>query len=257
MKLKFDDDGHVVVEDGMPVYIHEDESEAPFDAAAASKKINNLTEEKDRHYGAFQDASKKLKAFDGIKDPKEALKAIETVKNLDAKKLVDAGEVDSLKRQLLENAETEKNQLIKNFNEESEKLNEQISAKDNSIFKLMITNEFAKSELFAGPKPKTVLTPDIAAEYFGKNFKIEEVNGELQAVGYLAGEKILSKTRHGELATFHEAIEVIVDKYPMKNRIMAAGNPGGGGSGNTGKNKDDSKNLTSTEKIAKGLKQQM
>jgi hypothetical protein len=35
MRLKFDDTGHVVVEDGKPVYILGDESELAFDAGAA------------------------------------------------------------------------------------------------------------------------------------------------------------------------------------------------------------------------------
>ena len=35
MKLKLDANGHVVVENGMPVYVHDDGKEIPFDASAA------------------------------------------------------------------------------------------------------------------------------------------------------------------------------------------------------------------------------
>ena len=39
MKLKLDENGHVVVSDGKPVYVHEDGKEIPFDAPAAMQKI--------------------------------------------------------------------------------------------------------------------------------------------------------------------------------------------------------------------------
>jgi hypothetical protein len=41
MKLKLDANGNVVVENGMPVYIHDDGKEIPFDAVAAMTKITS------------------------------------------------------------------------------------------------------------------------------------------------------------------------------------------------------------------------
>ena len=43
MKLKLDENGHVVVENGMPVYVHEDGKEIPFDATKATAKSQSLT----------------------------------------------------------------------------------------------------------------------------------------------------------------------------------------------------------------------
>jgi hypothetical protein len=43
MKLKIDSDtGHAVLQGGLPVYLHEDGREAPFDAAAAIKQTKSL-----------------------------------------------------------------------------------------------------------------------------------------------------------------------------------------------------------------------
>ena len=42
MKLKLDENGHVVVSDGKPVYVHDDGKEIPFDAPAAMQKISGL-----------------------------------------------------------------------------------------------------------------------------------------------------------------------------------------------------------------------
>lgn len=39
MKLKLDDQGHAVLQDGHPVYIHDDGKESPFDAAATLATI--------------------------------------------------------------------------------------------------------------------------------------------------------------------------------------------------------------------------
>lgn len=45
MKLKVDEDRHVVVEDGKPVYVHDDGKEIPCDAPAAMAKIEELNTE--------------------------------------------------------------------------------------------------------------------------------------------------------------------------------------------------------------------
>jgi hypothetical protein len=42
MKLKLNEDGTAVIAHGFPVYIHDDGSEAPFDAASSVKKTRDL-----------------------------------------------------------------------------------------------------------------------------------------------------------------------------------------------------------------------
>ena len=49
MKLKLDENGHVVVSDGKPVYVHDDGKEIPFDAPAAMQKISGLNAEAKQH----------------------------------------------------------------------------------------------------------------------------------------------------------------------------------------------------------------
>ena len=90
MKLKLDDAGHVVVQDGKPVYVYEDGKESPFDAAATLQTISRLNSEAKSHRERAEVAEKSLKAFSGITDPAAAIRALETVSNLDLKKLVDA-----------------------------------------------------------------------------------------------------------------------------------------------------------------------
>ena len=49
MKLKLDENNNVVVKDGMPVYVHADGKEIPFDANKATVKIAELNGEAKQH----------------------------------------------------------------------------------------------------------------------------------------------------------------------------------------------------------------
>jgi hypothetical protein len=113
MKLKLDENGHVVVQNDMPVYILDNGDEQPFDAPATLFKVKSLTEEKDRHFKKASDALDELKGvktkmseFEGI-DINKARKALETVEKLDGKEMIEAGEFDKLKQQMQEIQNTE------------------------------------------------------------------------------------------------------------------------------------------------------
>lgn len=86
MKLKLDENGHVVVSDGKPVYINDEGKEIAFDVAGTVATISRLNGEAKSHRERAETAEGALKAFEGIQDPKAALQALETIKNLDAKK---------------------------------------------------------------------------------------------------------------------------------------------------------------------------
>jgi hypothetical protein len=101
MKLKLDAEGHAVLQDGKPVYVHDDGKELSFDAPATVSTISRLNGEAKSHRERAETAEGKLKAFEGIEDPAAAKKAMATVKNLDDKKLVDAGEVEKVKNEAI------------------------------------------------------------------------------------------------------------------------------------------------------------
>ena len=105
MRLKLDEQNHAVLQDGKPVYVHEDGKEVPFDAAQAVGKIASLNAEAKQHREAKEAAEAKLKAFDGL-DADKAKQALEAVANLDAKKLIDAGEVEKVKAEMAKAYET-------------------------------------------------------------------------------------------------------------------------------------------------------
>ena len=82
MKLKLDANGNVVVENGMPVYIHDDGKEIPFDAVAAMTKITSLNGEAKTHREAKEAAEANLAKFSGITDPAKALEALKSGKRV-------------------------------------------------------------------------------------------------------------------------------------------------------------------------------
>lgn len=214
MKLKLDAAGHVVVQDGKPVYVHEDGKEVAFDAPAAVSAISARNAEAKAHREAKEAAEAKLKAFEGIADPAAALKALATVKNLDDKKLVDAGEVEKVKQAAIESVEAKYKPVV----EKAESL-------ERELYNEKIGGAFARSPLIVGDKAKFAIPADLVQAKFGGHFAID--NGKVVAKG-ADGNVIYSRAKPGEHADFDEALEIIVDQYPHKDSILRGT---GGGSG--------------------------
>jgi hypothetical protein len=236
----------IAARDGKPIDVDNSGNETAIDVPHMFSKITALNAEAKTNREAAEAATNQLAKFANI-DPAAAAKALETVANLDTKKLIDAGEVDKVKAQV---AAVYEDKIVKLTKDSEEK----IAAKDSHIYKLEVSNRFASSPFINGDSAKIILPPDIAEATFGKNFKIEE--GRM--VAYIGDEKIYSKERAGELADFEEAIQVIVDRYPLKDRILRGTNSQGNGADQKNQQhqrKQDTTNLTSTQKIAEGLKQ--
>jgi hypothetical protein len=97
MKLKLNEQGNVVVQDNKPVF-DDNGREVVFDYDATIATISRLNGEAKGHRERAEAAEEKLKVFDGL-EPEAAKKALETIKNLDDKKLIDAGEVERVKQE--------------------------------------------------------------------------------------------------------------------------------------------------------------
>jgi len=263
LKLKLDENGHVIIQDGKPVYIYEDGKEAPFDVNAAMQKIADLNEESKNRRLKIDELMTGIDRYKDSEgnylDPDVAFKAIETVKNYSDKEMYDAAQVDSLKAQM-NKAFTEKmDTLVKNHNAEKADLTKHISNKDAAIFKLLVKDRFSTSKFV---NDKLAIPSEIVADYFGGHFKVEGEPENLRVVGYVGDEKILSRERPGTPADFEEAIEAIVDRYPMKDRIMRGTGPGTGSLGNTNQSSgysrgNELKDLPPVERLKEARRRQM
>lgn len=215
MKLKLNEEGQAVLQDGKPVYVHDDGKEVAFDAPGTVATISRLNGEAKAHRERAEQAESLLKKFEGIADPEAALKALSVVKNLDDKKLVDAGEVEKVKAEAIKAVRAEFDPVVK----ERDQLK-------NDLYGEKIGGAFARSKFIA---EKMAIPSDLVQARFGGAFKI--VEGKVVAYGP-DGREIFSRTKPGEIAEFEEALEVLVDTYPHKEHILkGSGSAGGGASG--------------------------
>jgi len=237
LTLKTDDDGAAVLsENGLPVFTDDDGKDRIFDPNQMHSKILSNGAEAKKFREEKKALSEKLAVFGDIEDLQEyrqrADEAMNTVQNLKDKDLVKAGEVDKLKTEMRAGFEDKESKLKQQFADRERELTEKLSGKDAAIRHLMVSNRFATSPLFGGDDPKTTLPPDIAETYFGRYFEVQDTDGRLNVVAKDEdGEVILSREKIGEPAGFNEAIEIIFDRYPGRDKLLRAS---GGGSGSGG-----------------------
>lgn len=240
MKLKtvtIEGKTYAEVDGDKPIYIHDDGKEAPHDAAHTVATISRLNGEAKTHREAKEQLEAKFKGFEGIEDPAAAKKALETLKNFDDKKLVDAGEVEKIKLE-----------AIKAVEEKYAPIVQERDAFQSQLHNELIGGGFARSKFI---QDNIAVPVDMIQATFGKNFQIE--SGKVVAVG-ADGQKIYSRTRPGEIADFDEALETLVGGYQYKDSILKGSQSQGGGFQGGGGNKSGPKSLaeckTKEEKIA-------
>lgn len=249
MKLKLDEKGSVVVEDEKPIFVDGDGKDVLVDVSQLFSKIKELNGESKQRRIELGELKKKYKVLEDIEDladwKEKAEKATELAKNIDESQLMQAGKVEELKNSMKAAFEEERKGAEKSFKEKTAELQEQIDKSEGTIFDLLVTSKFAQSPSFSGSSPKTNVLPDMAAKYFGHQFKVEKgSDGSLKVVGYnLSGNPIYSRKNPGELADFDEAISEIIDEYPMKDKILKSSGGGSGGKGGGGGVDDDLTNL--------------
>ncbi len=250
MAWKLEADGKSITtgESGQPLWVADDEGadKKPVEVnwASALQTISRLNgENKERREKAeelttqLEEAGGKLKPFDGI-DPLAAKEAITKLESIKQGELLTADKVESFKTSILQAAEAEKTNLIKGYDEKLNGFAKSIGEKDAQIYKMVISNAFANS-----PGVKKFQAPAAMIEaFFGHYFKVED--GE--PIAYMNGNKINSRTNPGNAANFDEAIEIIVEQYPEKDKLF----PGSrGGSGSAGGSQGGSQGFATGEQV--------
>lgn len=237
-KLHLDENESVVMEDGLPVFVNEDdESEKiAFNPNQMHSKILGLNKESKTRREENEQLRERLKVVEDIEDLAEfrarADEAMSTVTNLQDKDFMDAEKVEKLKNQMKSSYEEQQRKLKEQFVGREDELKAELSQKDAAIRKLMVSNKFATSPLFSGDNPKTTLPPDIAETYFGRYFEVRAEGENLQLIAKDdQGEPLYSRQRVGELADFDEAVEMIFNRYPGRDKLLRSTGGGSGGSG--------------------------
>ena len=206
-----------VNEQGLPLYIHDDGKEVAHDAPQTIATISRLNGEARTNRERYEAAETSLKAFEGIEDPTAAKKALETLKNFDDKKLVDAGEIEKVKAEAIKAVEDKYAPIV-----------QERDAFQSQLHNELIGGGFARSKFI---QDNIAVPVDMIQATFGKNFQIE--GGKVVAIG-ADGQKINSRARPGEVADFDEALETLVGGYQHKDSILKGNQSGGGGFQNNG-----------------------
>jgi hypothetical protein len=233
------DGEHIATADGKPVWIGADNSEVPVDHGHSISKINELTRESVGRKEKIREFEEKyVKHLDGIDDPAafvaKARKAMEIAENLDAKKLIDVGEVEKVKAQISEANDARFASFQKATNEKLSALEKMLAEKEDLLNREMIGGRFKGSKFISD---SLIIPADIAEAMFGRNFKIKD--GKVVAVGHDGGE-LYSRVKTGDPADFEEAMSILVDGYPNKAAILKGSNASGGGSQSGGRSGDGS-----------------
>ena len=238
MPWKKDEAGAFVVDDkGNPVFVLDGGEDRSVDYSAMSKKLSEVNRESAGRKDRIRELEAQLKPLEGIEDVpsfiETARKNAEAVAAFDDKQKgteeairvrVDAA-VSPLKKQIAE-LEAGKADVEKR------------------LHNAMIDAQFSSSK-YAN---ENLISPAMAKALFAKNFSINS-DGKLVAVGD-DGFKV------GEDGTFDSMLKELVTNSPFKTAIEK-GSPatGSGATQGTPGGTVNTKNMTSVQKIAAGLKQ--
>lgn len=227
---------YALVQDGKPVYKTEDGKEVAFDAVGTRDTISRITDESKGFKQRAQDAETKLKGFDGITDVAAARKALETVANLDAKKLIDAGE-----------AQRVRDEIESGYKGKLTEAEQRFADLQTRYHGEKIKGAFAGSKFIAD---KVEVPIDMLQAAFGRHFSVDEA-GQVVALDS-AGKPIGSNKKFGEAADFEEAIERLIDAYPFKDNILKGSGARGSGAQGNGSGTAGGKTMTREQFDAMG-----
>lgn len=234
-KVKTDENGAVALKDGLPVWIDDKGAEAALDPNQLHRKIVELgNESKERRL----EAEKLRERFAPVAEIEDLAKYVadattagETIKNLEEHDLRKVENVAKVKRDIAGQFEDQQKKLKEAHAKELAAKAAELDALNAKLHRHIVVNRFALDPHFSGPEPITMLPPDIAADFFAKYFKVIEQNGDLVPVCYVDGEPLYSRERPGEFAPFAEAVKVLIDRYPFRDRLLRATPAGSGASG--------------------------
>jgi len=223
MKLKLDEEGHAILEDGKPVYVKDDGTETAYDVAAAQAKISELNAKAAESRLKLEQAATREKLFKGL-DPVKAREAIAFREAL-------GDEIDPAKvtHEIAGHKAT-----IAGLTTQVEELQGRISKADETIDGLTIGTAISTSEFVRTKLVPALQDPTLFRAAYGKHLGRDE-DGNV-VVKDAAGNTMMSEKNPGKPASPDEAFpKLIVNKHHL-----APGNAsGGGGNGNANSNGND------------------
>lgn len=210
------------LKDDRAVFVHADGKEVPFDADAALTTIAARNKEAQTNREKAEDLEKKLKAFEGITDPADAIKALETVRQFKSGELITAGKAKEVEDAAKRSAEEAVAAANKKSSEDLAVITANLNKVTGELHNEKIGGFFDRTKV----KDKVAVPMDLVKAKYQGNFKMEE--GKIVIYG-VDGNKVYSRVKPGELAEPDEALEILIDTDPNRDSILKGAGGGGGG----------------------------
>jgi len=212
---------------GHPVYEIEGK-EVEQDLVYLRGELTKLNAEDAGWRHKYRELEKQHSVFEGI-DPVKAKAAMETVANLDDKKLIDAKQVETMKSQWESTFVQNKAASDAAFEAEIAKLTSSLDSERNNIKRMLVQRVFTDSKYLENTTFDKLR--DAAFMMFGERFVVEQGdNGDYRVVARNPdGTQILSVARPGQAATMDEAMEAIITSHPQKDYILKGSQASGSG----------------------------
>ena len=230
MKYKLSENGNIVVgEAGHPIVVKDDGSEIELRATELfTVKIPALNAESKKHREDKEKFEKLFNDLNGSVDGlnlEDAKKALEVVKGLESKDLINAGEANKKRDEITKEFQTTITNMQTEFKTKTEGYETKLKDSESKIFGLRVSDKFRGSKALKG----TIFeqAPELAISYFGKNFKIEDDH----VIGYANDTKIMNSdpNEFNKPATFDDALSNMLQNHPNAKNFKLAGGGGGGG----------------------------
>jgi hypothetical protein len=233
-------------ETGNPIFVHDGGDETPVKADQLFTKISDLISNEKKLkdnvktlQAQFEETKSGLERFAEI-DPDKYKEMSETIKNIEGKTLIEAGEVEKLR---VQEKEAVTKEWMKKYEKEKNKYDEILKSKENDLLKAnsllhqaTVSNFFSHSPIVVGPNKKVLLTPGKMEKIYGKHFNArQDENGNLQVVGFWEnGEEIRSSSKTGDIADPNDALWQLIMADEDKDIVLLGDNQSGGGTGEDG-----------------------
>lgn len=224
-KVKTDAEGKALpIKDGKVTFVKDDGTDIELDVESTYKTVGTLRGESAERREKLEAAEGQLKAWEGV-DVKEAKAALETVKAFTGKQALSAEE---LARNRAEAAQA--------IEDKYKPLNGEVTTLRTQLQQVTVGHSFANSK-FVKEKIAEYVPVDMLQNTFGGNFEMKD--GVL--IAKMGVNQIYSPSDPSKLASFDEALEVMVGAYPNKAQILrgsganGSGSNGGGGGNGGGK----------------------
>ena len=230
---KKDADGKLEVDgNGNPIYINTSGQEQVVQettiASLNAEAMKHRTE-KEALEARVIELNKTVETFKDI-DPTKAKEALETIKNIDAKALIDAGEAEKVRTDAIAD-------VTKNYQEKLDEAEANNAKLQSNLDNMVVQNSFTGSKFISD---NIALPADVVQSTFGGNFKIED--GKMVAYD-ATGTKILSKEKMGEPASFDEAMSILVESRTDKDIFYKPDDQRGSNSNGKGGNQGTGRSM--------------